>query len=853
MTASFPSGKEISHQGIVLVDDKIWHIGGRAVNADGPVSSQVIIYDITNNSWKDGPQLKDPATGQAVPLGGGGAVLLGRTIHVFGGFSPTICIDQNKYHLTLDIDKWLADPLHTSWENKSAPLPTPRNHLSVTVLGGKIYALGGQFSHDCSGADQKYCHVYDAVTNTWTRLTDLPSPRSHTESSTYPVDGKIFMLGGQGTSGAAQNTAFIFTTDANNNLGSWSNATQYKLPNSFYGIASKVIGNSIIMSHGALLTITDERRETYTMPITRNIPYKLGFSTNCFSKTLNTNEKTIIKNFLYTIEGTKQYSLSSNAAWLKITKNITGTATQSAVAIEATIDATGLSAGNYSAIITANGTGTGQTFTSASFCVNLQVSSGTAGYTLVVNTNGNGTAAKNPNQTAYTSGTSVTLTTSAASGYSFTGWSGSASGSSNPLTVTMNGNKTITANFTASTGQQVTSFTLINADKDEDIKTITSGETINLATLPTTNLNIRANTNSSVGSVKFALSGAQTKANTENTAPYSLFGDVSGNYTSWTPALGDYTLKGTPYSASNAGGTTGTSLTVNFTVINQTQSSSDLITGISSATGNSYTLNNLAVDELIYTDRTYKFTSVPAFLNNAPYIKTPNDDKANKSTAALTFNLTKNATVYIGYDPRATTLPAWLSGWQKLTDKLGVDDPNISSLVLYSKTYPAGKVTLGGNLASPAAGALNQYCVVAKAQTQAREIVVTFKTGKEAESGRLNGLLFVNQDKIKNASDNFSKTNGNNAFINHSSTPSFRAYPNPFTKNTKIYYTLKNKAKVILSVNSIQGLQMELLVNGIKAAGNYNAIFNASKFASGIYIYKLQIGNEVIAGKLVKE
>lgn len=126
------------------------------------------------------------------------------------------------------------------------------------------------------------------------------------------------------------------------------------------------------------------------------------------------------------------------------------------------------------------------------------------------------------------------------------------------------------------------------------------------------------------------------------------------------------------------------------------------------------------------------------------YIKTPNDDKANKSTAALTFNLTKNATVYIGYDPRATTLPAWLSGWQKLTDKLGVDDPNISSLVLYSKTYPAGKVTLGGNLASPAASALNQYCVVAKAQTQAREIVVTSKTGKEADSTRLKGLSFVN-------------------------------------------------------------------------------------------------------------
>src|SRR5215217_1789006 len=51
LIASFPTGKEISHQSVVLVDDKIWHIGGRAVNADGPVSSQVIIYDITNNTW----------------------------------------------------------------------------------------------------------------------------------------------------------------------------------------------------------------------------------------------------------------------------------------------------------------------------------------------------------------------------------------------------------------------------------------------------------------------------------------------------------------------------------------------------------------------------------------------------------------------------------------------------------------------------------------------------------------------------------------------------------------------------------------------------------------------------------
>lgn len=50
----------------------------------------------------------------------------------------------------------------------------------------------------------------------------------------------------------------------------------------------------------------------------------------------------------------------------------------------------------------------------------------------------------------YTAGTNVQLTAIASSGYSFSNWSGDASGSSNPTTVTMNGDKNITANFTQS-------------------------------------------------------------------------------------------------------------------------------------------------------------------------------------------------------------------------------------------------------------------------------------------------------------------------------------------------------------------------------------------------------------------
>ncbi|MDP3002737.1 MAG: ice-binding family protein, partial [Bacteroidales bacterium] len=71
-------------------------------------------------------------------------------------------------------------------------------------------------------------------------------------------------------------------------------------------------------------------------------------------------------------------------------------------------------------------------------------------YTLNVTAN-NGTVVKNPNQATYNYGTTVTLTPTPNTGYTFTSWSGDATGSANPLTVTMDANKNITANFTLNT------------------------------------------------------------------------------------------------------------------------------------------------------------------------------------------------------------------------------------------------------------------------------------------------------------------------------------------------------------------------------------------------------------------
>ena len=70
-------------------------------------------------------------------------------------------------------------------------------------------------------------------------------------------------------------------------------------------------------------------------------------------------------------------------------------------------------------------------------------------------------------------------------------------------------------------------------------------------------------------------------------------GDAPGDdYLPWTPSVGSHTLVATPYTAASAGGTAGTPLTVNFSVINTPPSGSPVA---SAGTDKSITLPTSSV------------------------------------------------------------------------------------------------------------------------------------------------------------------------------------------------------------------------------------------------------------------
>jgi dienelactone hydrolase len=83
-------------------------------------------------------------------------------------------------------------------------------------------------------------------------------------------------------------------------------------------------------------------------------------------------------------------------------------------------------------------------------------------------------------------------------------------------------------------------------------------------------------------------------------------------------------------------------------------------------------------------------------------------------------------------------------------------------------------------------------------------------------------------------------------------------YPNPFNPLTKINYTVHSEESlkeaslpVSLKVFNILGNEVALLVNEVQSPGNYTVEFDGSSLSSGVYFYKIEIGNKILHRKMI--
>jgi hypothetical protein len=77
-------------------------------------------------------------------------------------------------------------------------------------------------------------------------------------------------------------------------------------------------------------------------------------------------------------------------------------------------------------------------------------------------------------------------------------------------------------------------------------------------------------------------------------------------------------------------------------------------------------------------------------------------------------------------------------------------------------------------------------------------------------------------------------------------------YPNPFNPTTTIKFTVPKDGMATLTVYNLLGQKVATLFDGMAQAGHYIlATFNGSRFASGVYFYRLQYNGKSLVQRML--
>jgi N-acetylneuraminic acid mutarotase len=117
-----------------------------------------------------------------------GAGVIGDRLYVIGGFSY---VGNDPVTLS-NVEEF--DPRFNRWMER-APMPTPHGYLASGVVNGILYAVGGQDDPAGTSVILNSVEAYDPVTDTWTTKTSMPTARRG--AAIGVVGGILYAIGGE--------------------------------------------------------------------------------------------------------------------------------------------------------------------------------------------------------------------------------------------------------------------------------------------------------------------------------------------------------------------------------------------------------------------------------------------------------------------------------------------------------------------------------------------------------------------------------------------------------------------------------------------------------------------------------
>ena len=76
-------------------------------------------------------------------------------------------------------------------------------------------------------------------------------------------------------------------------------------------------------------------------------------------------------------------------------------------------------------------------------------------------------------------------------------------------------------------------------------------------------------------------------------------------------------------------------------------------------------------------------------------------------------------------------------------------------------------------------------------------------------------------------------------------------YPNPFNPATTINFSIPQSGHVTLKVFDVLGREAVALIDGQKNKGRYSVTLTLQNYPSGVYYYRLEYENRILAKKMV--
>lgn len=232
----------ITHAGVAEDASSVYFVAGYVGTGKGYNqvfgSNKVWRYDFASDTYTALPNLPQQ-------LAGGGAALIGRKLHYFGGYQLAGRSDTT-IHLVLDLDNPSA-----GWKSAAAMVNT-RSHMGVTVVDGKIYAIGGQTGYDDNLTTHNNVQVYDPAADAWTMKTGMPTAVSHIHSATFLFGDRIFVMGGESAHENPVRTVYAYNWATDK----WDTLTL--LPAARFSGVATAINGKIYFTTGGLTTTTWE-------------------------------------------------------------------------------------------------------------------------------------------------------------------------------------------------------------------------------------------------------------------------------------------------------------------------------------------------------------------------------------------------------------------------------------------------------------------------------------------------------------------------------------------------------------------------------------------------------------------